>query len=453
MPDAAALLPPVAVDGRDPRLAGLSSSAARRLGIAAQALSMGQIAAAEQRLPGLLEVYPDHPEVLRMFAALLSLRGDPSGAIVTMQRALAQRPDDAAYWSSYGSALIDASGPGSGGSRLPAAVAATELDVRLDTVGPLGITNSVARLELQPDLQLTGTVSEPALRGQVAVGDDGRIQVGGRQYRLRDSRLEFSPEQGLMPRLAVAGETRVGDYTVFLRLSGPASEIETALSSDPPLGERDLQTLLVTGQREELGRGAAVDLVARLVLGGLLRQVHVERGAPLLGPPRDGRQLARGDGPYGVDGRADPRVVPFLEGGGAFRPGVRGAVGEAELVGAGRLSEAGGEVGGVEQHQAEALVPRRHDQRCSVGKQPLPDWPTDVPQPSDRAMLGNRNVRRSRHHEPSGARSARRDEAAWTAGRRKPRRISDASFRPPLPAPRLETLIRHPFVWGGIIGI
>jgi outer membrane protein insertion porin family len=152
-------------------------------------------------------------------------------------------------------ALID----GSGGVplQLPAILAGTALDLRLSTVGPLAITNSVARVELLPDLQLVGTLSRPALRGQVALADEGRIQFGGRRYRLRDSRIEFSPERGLMPRLAVSGETRVAEYTVFLRLSGTASAIETALSSDPPLGERELQTLLVTGQRETIGRDSA----------------------------------------------------------------------------------------------------------------------------------------------------------------------------------------------------
>ena len=153
-------------------------------------------------------------------------------------------------------ALIDSSGGSS--PALPAALAATSLDVHLSTVGPLAVTNSVARVELLPDLQLTGTVSNPALRGQVAVADDGRIQFGGRQYRLRDSRVEFAPDRGLVPTLALSGETRVADYTVFLRLSGTADEIVTTLSSDPPLGERDLQTLLVTGQRETLTQGEFV---------------------------------------------------------------------------------------------------------------------------------------------------------------------------------------------------
>ena len=66
-------------------------------------------------------------------------------------------------------------------------------------------------------------------------------------------------------------------------------------------------------QGEELGRGAAVDLPARLVLGGLLGQVHMERGPPLLGPPCDGLQLVGGHGPYGVDGGPDPCVIPILE--------------------------------------------------------------------------------------------------------------------------------------------
>ena len=92
---------------RDPRLEGLSPNAARRLGSAAQALSLGHILTAEQRLSGLLSVYPNHPEVLRMFAGLQSLRGNFQDAIAIMERAIALWPNDAAYWSSLGSALLE----------------------------------------------------------------------------------------------------------------------------------------------------------------------------------------------------------------------------------------------------------------------------------------------------------------------------------------------------------
>ena len=164
------------------------------------------------------------------------------------------------------SSLIDRSGGAP--SELPALLGATTLDVQLTTVGPLSMVNSVARVEFLPELQLTGTLAKPALNGQVAVADDGRIQVSGRQYRLRDSRIEFRPENGMMPQLNVTGNTRVGDYTVYLRLTGAANEIETSLNSDPPLGERDLQTLLVTGQRESLGGGGDSDQAAVGVASG-----------------------------------------------------------------------------------------------------------------------------------------------------------------------------------------
>jgi tetratricopeptide (TPR) repeat protein len=92
----------------DSRFDGLSPSAKRRLLAATQALNMGQLQDAESRLRGLLAVHPDHPEVLRMFAGLHTLRGDPHSAIEIMKQAIAKRPDDAAYLSSLGSALIDA---------------------------------------------------------------------------------------------------------------------------------------------------------------------------------------------------------------------------------------------------------------------------------------------------------------------------------------------------------
>jgi tetratricopeptide (TPR) repeat protein len=92
---------------RDPHFDGLSASAARRLASAAQALSLGQAVVLEQRLTGLLSVYPDHPEVLRMYAGLQCLRGDFAGASATMQHAVAQRPNDVDYLNSLGSALLE----------------------------------------------------------------------------------------------------------------------------------------------------------------------------------------------------------------------------------------------------------------------------------------------------------------------------------------------------------
>ena len=131
---------------------------------------------------------------------------------------------------------------------LPQWLGETTLDVTLQSNGPLTLENSVGNVDMVPDLRLTGTMSDAALAGSIAIVDDGRIRVSGRSYRLRESAIVFTPEQGLVPRLNVFGETRIGDYDVTVRLSGPADAIETSLSSNPPLSDRDLQSLVVTGQ-------------------------------------------------------------------------------------------------------------------------------------------------------------------------------------------------------------
>jgi outer membrane protein insertion porin family len=139
----------------------------------------------------------------------------------------------------------------SGESALPPWLSSTALEVDVIVTDPIVIDNSVGVVELIPDLQLGGTVDSPSLSGRIDVIDDGRVQLGGRAYRLRDSLLRFAPADGVVPTLDVLGDTRIGDYEVTVRISGTPARIETAFSSVPPLGERELQALIVTGRADD----------------------------------------------------------------------------------------------------------------------------------------------------------------------------------------------------------
>jgi outer membrane protein assembly factor BamA len=139
---------------------------------------------------------------------------------------------------------------GKGESILPPWLADTALEISLAVTDPILMDNSVGTVELLPDLRLAGTVDSPMLSGRIDVVDDGRIRLGGHTYRLRDSRLRFAPADGIVPTLDVIGETRIGEYDVIIRISGTPDRIESAFSSVPPLGERELQSLIVTGQAD-----------------------------------------------------------------------------------------------------------------------------------------------------------------------------------------------------------
>ena len=109
--------------------------------------------------------------------------------------------------------MVSALTGASGGRRraLPDWLGDAALDVRLQANGPLTLENSIGNVEMVPDLRLAGTIADPGLNGAIAIVDDGRIQVAGRSYRLRESAIEFAPDQGLVPRLNVFGETRIGE--------------------------------------------------------------------------------------------------------------------------------------------------------------------------------------------------------------------------------------------------
>jgi outer membrane protein assembly factor BamA/autotransporter translocation and assembly factor TamB len=122
------------------------------------------------------------------------------------------------------------------------------LDVAVISPMPMRLDNSLGLVELLPRVRLVGTVDQPGLLGSVDILNGSRITLQSRTYLLADSRMDFDPEDGMVPRLHVVGTTRVGDHIITLQMTGPADAIEMSLSSDPPLPERDLQVMLLTGQ-------------------------------------------------------------------------------------------------------------------------------------------------------------------------------------------------------------
>ena len=102
-----------------------------------------------------------------------------------------------------------------------------------------------------PDLRLGGTVDSPALVRPRRCVDDSRITIGGRTYRFHDS------QRAVRTRRRAGADARRSrrhadwNYDVTIRINGTPDRIETSFSSVPPLGERDLQSLIVTGQAGE----------------------------------------------------------------------------------------------------------------------------------------------------------------------------------------------------------
>lgn len=87
------------------RLHGLNPLNTARLGNAGQALEAGRLDEASQLLQAAGTDVPDHPEVLRLQAGVLSQRGRHAEAIQHMRRALTRRGEDPLYYNTLGTLL------------------------------------------------------------------------------------------------------------------------------------------------------------------------------------------------------------------------------------------------------------------------------------------------------------------------------------------------------------
>ena len=90
------------------RLHGLDRGTAMQIAAAAQALEGGRVDEAERQLASTYANHPDHPEVLRLRAGVLSQRGRYHEAIAACRQALQLRPDDPLQYNTFGTVLAEA---------------------------------------------------------------------------------------------------------------------------------------------------------------------------------------------------------------------------------------------------------------------------------------------------------------------------------------------------------
>ncbi|HEX7325616.1 MAG TPA: sulfotransferase [Rhodanobacteraceae bacterium] len=185
MPDAQPRAGGFAMTAR--RLAGLDNAAAQHVIAAAQALALGRADQADAQLSRARVAYPEHPEVLRLHAGILNLRGDYPGARTAMERAVAQRPLDALYHNTLATVLGTA---GEFDAAIRELRRACELEPELATAWyNLGVllTRCVRIEEATTALQRAVELAPDNMDARAMLGDmlriQGRVDESADEYR------------------------------------------------------------------------------------------------------------------------------------------------------------------------------------------------------------------------------------------------------------------------------
>jgi translocation and assembly module TamB len=122
------------------------------------------------------------------------------------------------------------------------------LDVQVRTSSGLAVRASVAQgLQMDANLHVQGTASQPGVTGRVAISE-GKLAFMGSTYAVNTGTITFYNPIRIDPILDLSLETQAQGVDVTLKVTGPIDNMKLSYTSNPPLQFQEVVGLLAAGQ-------------------------------------------------------------------------------------------------------------------------------------------------------------------------------------------------------------
>lgn len=129
-----------------------------------------------------------------------------------------------------------------------------KFDVAIKTKDPFLIRGNLANGGAVGELHLTGTGLHPRLEGTVRL-ENVEATLPFSRLQVAYGFLYFDPSDSFNPRIQLHGSSVIRDYTVHVYVYGSSFEPEAVFTSEPPLPQEEIISLLAAGTtRSELAR-------------------------------------------------------------------------------------------------------------------------------------------------------------------------------------------------------
>lgn len=122
----------------------------------------------------------------------------------------------------------------------------TNLNLRLYG-SDLIIDNNLAKLSVKMDVVIRGTIGQPIILGK-ADFNEGIVYFRNNEFKIIKGKIDFPNPTKTVPYFDIAATTNVKNYDIRLNLDGYVEQFNLSLSSNPPLDETDILSLLTVGQ-------------------------------------------------------------------------------------------------------------------------------------------------------------------------------------------------------------
>jgi translocation and assembly module TamB len=121
-------------------------------------------------------------------------------------------------------------------------------DVQVETAPDIQFQSSLTQdLQVDANLRLRGTLSNPALIGRINI-NQGQVVFYGTRYNINQGSVSFYNPLKIDPVLDIDLETKARGIDITLTISGPLNKLNLTPRSDPPLQFNEIVALLATGR-------------------------------------------------------------------------------------------------------------------------------------------------------------------------------------------------------------
>lgn len=143
---------------------------------------------------------------------------------------------------------------GAGDSTL---IALTRVDLRVEGRDALIVRNNLADTVGSVSLRIVGSIEDPIVSGRISA-TSGSMNFRRNQYDITRAFIDLPATQGADPILNVQGEASIKGYNITANITGPLSQPNVTLTSDPALPQLDVVALVLTGNLSTGDTGGSV---------------------------------------------------------------------------------------------------------------------------------------------------------------------------------------------------
>jgi outer membrane protein insertion porin family len=158
------------------------------------------------------------------------------------------------------------------------------LDLRVEIQNAIQVRNNMTDLQAVGSFTVRGDMNAPAPVGNLEIEPAGKVYLSGRAFEIKSGRLTYrgnwDPTVEIEATDLISGSDAnnlTSDYEVTVRLIGSMERPGLVMSSDPPLSEGQIVSLIATGRTD--GGSAALRVAvggqaAALLAGRLTRRLR-----------------------------------------------------------------------------------------------------------------------------------------------------------------------------------